>query len=134
MAGLSDPFAQQAFALEPTDVSFTRIGGPIHIPSLTEQEMAALLAELHPWVEALRTRFLVDQRAVPVCWERHPGMVEALTALRDAERGAYAESAPANAAVDFLHAVHLVTNLLREQAGLSGCSGHTHREPLAPLV
>ena len=76
--------------LEPEDVSFTRVGGPTHLPSLTEQERAALLAELRPWVVALRTRFLLDHTTVPACWEQHPGMVEALAALRDAERGAYA--------------------------------------------
>ena len=129
---MSNSFAQHRFELEPADVSFTRVGGPIHLPSLTEEEQAALLAELRPWVESLRTRFLVDHRAVPACWEQHPGMVEALAALRDAERGAYAETSPAGAGVDFLHAVRLVSAFLVEQAGLSGCTGPIHREAPTP--
>ena len=120
--------------LAPEDVSFTRVGGPTHLPSLTEQERAALLAELRPWVVALRPRFLLDHTTVPACWEQHPGMVEALAALRDAERGAYAQTAPAGAGIDFLHAVHLVGAFLAEQAARSGCSGRTHREPLTALT
>lgn len=130
---MSETYPPGEFEPGPVDVSFTRIGGPSHLPSLTEQERADLLAELRPWVLALRTRFLLDHSTIPDCWEQHPGMAEALAALRDAERGAYADTAPAGAGVEFLHAVHLVGSFLADQAGRSGCSGRTHREPLTPL-
>ena len=126
---MTEPFASGRARPEPVDVSFDRVGGPLHLPSLTEQEKQSLLVELVPWVQALCVRFGIDTRAVPPCWLRHPGMVEALSALRDAERGAYAVTAPASAAVEFLQALRFVHAFLVEQTSLTGCTGQSHRGP-----
>lgn len=126
---MRDLFTSADLTADPVDVSFWHIGGPLHLPSLTDAEHTELMDQLRPWVAELRVRFHVDVRAVPPCWDQHPGMVEALAALRDAERGAYAETSPAGGGVDFLQALRIVHAFLVEQTALTGCDGHGHREP-----
>jgi hypothetical protein len=50
---------------------------------------------------------------LPSCWWRHPPFVEALAALKDHERGSYAPTAPATAAVEFHRAVRDIEARLR---------------------
>ena len=104
-----------------------RPGGPTHLPSLDEQELAHHVSHLVAWVDHLRSRFALDGRAFPACWARHRGLVEALSALRDAERGCYAPTAPATGGVEFLGALHQVQGYLLEQVSLSGCTTLEHR-------
>ena len=115
----SDPAATRAWLHRP--------GGPTHVPSLDEPELAHHVASLVAWVDHLQSRFELDGRAFPACWTRHPGMVEALTALRDVERGCYAPTAPATGGVEFLGALHQVQVFLLEQVQLSGCTALEHR-------
>ena len=69
---------------------FGQLTGPLHLPSLSGGECEQVKAELRVWVADLVRRFCVDARAIPPCWERHSGMVEALLALRDHERACFA--------------------------------------------
>lgn len=124
----ADLFGHVVLTREPIDLTFQRVGGPIHLPSLDDEERAELLAELRPWVEQLRARFALDARSLPPCWERHPAIVEAVTALRDFERGAYAVTSPAGSGIDFLRALTITREFVTEQTALAGCSGQGHRE------
>lgn len=103
--------------------------GPLHVPSLTSTERGAVMPDLRLWVDRLVDRFALDTRIVPPCWERHNGMVEALAALRDHERGAYAVDADPGGAVDWFRALREVRSLLTELAALTQCSGRQHRDP-----
>lgn len=103
--------------------------GPLHVPSLTPTEREAVMPDLRDWVDRLADRFALDTRVIPPCWEQHNGIVEALSALRDHERGSYAADADPRAGVDWLRALREVRALLTEQAGLTQCSVHQHRDP-----
>jgi hypothetical protein len=87
------------------------------------------LPDLCVWVDRLVDRFALDTRVLPPCWERHNGIVEALSALRDHERGSYAADADPRSGVDWLRALRDVRTLLTELAALTQCSVHQHREP-----
>lgn len=103
--------------------------GPLHVPSLTAGERDAIMADLRAWVDRLVDRFTLDTRTVPPCWERHNAMVEALSALRDHERGSYAADADPRSAVDWLRAFRDVRGVLSELAAVTQCSAHQHRDP-----
>lgn len=103
--------------------------GPLHVPSLTARERDAVMPDLRVWVDRLVDRFALDTRVVPPCWEQHNGIVEALSALRDHERGSYAGDADPGSAVDWLRALREVRGLLTELAALTQCSVHQHRDP-----
>ena len=105
--------------------------GPLHVPSLTAGERDAIMADLRAWVDRLVDRFTLDTRAVPPCWEQHNALVEALSALRDHERGSYAADADPRSAIDWLRAFRDVRGLLSELAAVTQCSAHQHRDPPA---
>lgn len=118
------------FSENPNRDMFGMDAAPVHWPSLTPAESAEQLAALSAWVRALVRRFSIEPRIVPPCWNRHPGMVEALSALRDHERGAFTDDAPPGAAVDFLRAVRDIECFLAEQAAKTQCSAGMHRPPM----
>ncbi len=102
------------------------LSGPIFWPDLTPGEARAEWAALRAWVEALTERFgHLDHHVIPRCWFRHPGHVEALAALRDAERVNYSDTAPGTAAVDWHRAFQLIEVRLRDWTGQLAC-GATH--------
>lgn len=107
-------------------------GGPIHVPSLSDGEYDALLSDLRIWVDALILRFALDMRTIPPCWEQHNAMVETLAALRDAERGCFVGKAPTTAGLDWIRAVRDSAAYLRDQAAVTQCSAHEHRDALIP--
>jgi hypothetical protein len=121
-----------AFSENPIRDLFGMDAAPVHWPSLTPVESAEQLAVLAAWARGLVRRFSIEPRIVPPCWDRHPGMVEALSALRDHERGAFADDAPPGAAVDFLRAVRDVEHFLADQAAKTQCSAGMHRPPMLP--
>ena len=104
-------------------------GPPLHLPSLTDDERDAAMTDLTVWVDEFIDRFAVEVRTIPPCWPRHNGMVEALAALRDHERGSYADDAPPGAAVDFLRAWREVEATLTGMTALTQCTGVEHRDP-----
>ena len=112
--------------------------GPTFWPDLTPDEARNEWTALRAWVEALSERFgHLDHHVIPRCWFRHPGHVEALAALRDAERVNYAETAPGTAGVDWHRAFQFVETRLRDWTGQLPC-GTTHEararrpQPLDP--
>ena len=83
-------------------------------------------AGLRAWVEGLVERYPhIDQGAVPLCWYRHPGHVEALRALRDCEE--------TMSLYNFLVAVSHIEGLLRRWTGLAGCV-YSHCEPASSYL
>lgn len=111
--------------------AFGQLAGPVHWPSLTSEERVQRSEELKRWVAQLVGRFDIDVRIVPPCWQRHPGMVEALSALRDHERACYADTAPPTAAVDWLRALREVEARLHELVAKTQCTAAAHRDPIA---
>ena len=65
---------------------------------------------------------------LPPCWEQHPAMVEALSALLDSFDSEMNASQPAGAAMTYLANVRMVGEYLRSLTTESGC-GKTHVEP-----
>lgn len=103
--------------------------GPIHLPSLTADERRAILGQLRAWVARLVSRFQIDVRVIPPCWERHNGMVEALQALRDLERDCFVGKAPPSAGVDWFRGYREIEARLIEIAALTNCTAREHRDP-----
>jgi hypothetical protein len=115
------------FDVDPFEKAFGQLAGPLHWPSLGETEELQALGDLREWVETLVDRFAIEVRVIPPCWDRHTGMVEALSALRDHERGCYAETASPAAAVDWFRALRDIEARLIELASKTQCSAHEHR-------
>ena len=113
----------------PAGVAFAASAGPVHLPSLNDDERHDLMAQLRPWVEQLVTRFHIDARVIPPCWARHTGMVEALTALRDLERDCYSHQAPPASGVDWFRGFREIESRLIELAALTSCTAREHRDP-----
>lgn len=112
------------------------IPAPTYWPAIRSSVAEGEWEALRSWVEELQARFecLCDHHVIPRCWYRHNGHVEALVALRDYERAAFAPSAPATAAVDFLRALEDVERVLRAWTVELRC-GAEHvgeSEPLEP--
>jgi hypothetical protein len=103
--------------------------GPVFVPGLKGEEIAGFYAELAGWVDGLRHRYQhLGAKVIPACWWRHQGHVEALQALRDAERALLAESAAPMAAANWQQLFAIIESRLREFAGEYGCGEeHTQR-------
>lgn len=105
---------------------------PLHWPSIPSVDYPAEMADLRSWVEGLIERFEhLDGTVIPACWWRHPGHVEALSALRDHERVSYSESSPGKDGVDWHRAFALIEARLRDWTAQIGCASG-HREPIRP--
>jgi hypothetical protein len=102
------------------------VAGPTYWPDLSPDEADEEWDALRAWVEELVMRFPhLDHHAVPRCWFRHNGHVEALVALRDHERVNYSDTAPGSAAVEWHRAFRDIEARLREWTGQLAC-GATH--------
>lgn len=112
---------------------FDDLTGPLSWSQIPAPEASQAWAELRDWVEQLLERFPhLDHHAVPVCWWRHNGHVEALAALRDHERMCYSESSPPTAAVEWHRAFRDIEARLREWTSTLACgSVHDPRTRLA---
>jgi len=80
--------------------------------------------------DVLRGFSHLDHHVIPRCWFTHPGHVEALAALRDAERANYAEIAPGTSAVDWHRAFQLTEGRLRVQLPYGTTHESRTRQPL----
>jgi hypothetical protein len=109
------------------------VAGPTYWPELVPREAHDAWMELRSWVGQLIERFPhLDHHVIPLCWFRHPGHVEALSALRDHERVSYADTAPATAAVDWHRAFRDIEARLREWTAQLSC-GATHESRLRQI-
>jgi len=114
----------------PSDLDDELFAGPLYWPGLPATDIAEAFTELRDWVQALLARYEhLDHRAIPPCWFRHPGHVEALQALRDHERGTFAESSPAQAAASWQREFQFIEMRLREWTGYYGCDQTNHKTP-----
>jgi hypothetical protein len=109
---------------------------PTFLPSLGREEAVDEWGYLRGWVEALVGRFPhLCPDAIPLCWYRHPGHVEALSALSDFERACYGRSALPTGAVRWHRAFRDIEERLRAWTAAAGCNpadGHT--EPKSALT
>ena len=105
---------------------FDDIDGPLCWPKLHAADAPEAWTELRQWVEQLVERFShLDHHAIPNCWWRHNGHVEALVALRDHERMCYSDSSPATAGVEWHRAFRDIETRLREWTSTLAC-GSAH--------
>jgi hypothetical protein len=120
---------QQAmgFGEDPLEATYGQLAGPVFLSSLTARERQRTLEHLRDWVANLVSRFSIEPRVIPPCWERHNGMVEALLALKDHERASYAETASPTSAVEWFRAFREVEARLVELSAQTQCSVHEHR-------
>jgi hypothetical protein len=101
--------------------------GPVHWPSVLPEDAETAWADLREWVEQLVDRYALDARTVPPCWFLHNGHVEALVALRDAERACFGPAAPATGGMDWFRALWEIEHRLIEWSARTQCSVHEHR-------
>jgi hypothetical protein len=100
---------------------------PVHWPSVLPEDAETAWAELRDWVERLVDRYALDARVVPPCWFRHNGHVEALLALRDAERACFDPSTPPSGGMDWFRALWEIEHRLLEWSARTQCSTNDHR-------
>lgn len=79
---------------------FDEMTSPFFWPGLSAEEVEAEWDALRVWVERFRMRFPHSTR-IPDCWYLHGDLVEALSALRDHERGSFSTTAPPSGAVEW---------------------------------
>ena len=118
------------FGEDPFERTFGQLRGPVHWPSLTEDETRDRMRELNEWVHDLVRRFALEPRVIPPCWAQHPALVEILSALRDHERADYADTASPTAAMDFLRALHDAQLFLADHVSKTQCSVAGHRDDM----
>jgi hypothetical protein len=101
---------------------FDDITGPLNWPKVPAADAVEAWEQLRRWVEQLLERFShLDHHAIPMCWWRHNGHVEALAALRDHERMCYSDSSPPTAGVEWHRAFRDVESKLREWTATLSC-------------
>jgi hypothetical protein len=106
---------------------------PVFWPEVSAADIGDTFAALRRWVELLVERFEhIDHRVIPPCWWRHPGHVEALQALRDHERGSFADSAPPQAASAWQRELQFTEARLRDWTAYYGCDQTNHKVPNRP--
>jgi hypothetical protein len=101
--------------------------GPVHWPSVLPEDAEQAWTDLRAWVEDLVDRYALDARTVPPCWFLHNGHVEALVALRDAERACFGPAAPATGGMDWFRALWEIEHRLLEWSARTQCSVTEHR-------
>lgn len=101
--------------------------GPVHWPSMLPEDAETAWSDLRAWVEQLVDRYALDVRTVPPCWFRHNAHVEALVALRDAERACFGAGAPATGGMDWFRSLWEIEHRLVEWSARTQCSVHEHR-------
>jgi len=112
----------------PPDLDEGLFAGPLYWPEIPATDIEQEFRELRAWVQELIERFEhLDHKAIPPCWWRHNGHVEALQALRDHERMSYAESSPAQAATSWHREFQFIESRLREWTTYYGCD-QDHKE------
>lgn len=100
--------------------------GPLFWPDISADDAPLEWAELRAWVHRLVSRYDLDSHVVPGCWYRHNHLVEALVALRDHERGSFAATAPATAAVEWQRAWRDIESRLRSWTSELRCDTSHH--------
>jgi hypothetical protein len=101
--------------------------GPVHWPSVLPEDAKSAWTDLREWVKQLVDRYALDARTVPPCWFLHNGHVEALVALRDAERACFGPGAPATGGMDWFRALWEIEHRLIGWSARTQCSAHEHR-------
>jgi hypothetical protein len=105
---------------------FDDILGPLYWPRISAAKAATAWTDLRRWVDELLERFShLDHHVIPMCWWRHNGHVEALSALRDHQRMCYDDSSPPTAAMEWHRAFRDIEARLREWTSTLAC-GATH--------
>jgi hypothetical protein len=127
-------FKEKAASVLAVHSTFTRDGpadfddtvGPLHWPKLPADQAEQEWTLLRGWVEQLLERFEhLDHHVVPLCWWRHNGHVEALSALRDLERMCYSEGSPPAGGIEWHRAFRDIESRLREWTANLAC-GSVH--------
>jgi hypothetical protein len=115
----------------------TEQGPPTYFPTLTSEEAVEEWEYLRARVEQLVARFPhLSPDAVPVCWYRHPGHVEALAALCDYQRACFGHSALPTDAVRWHRAFRDIEDRIRAWTTAAGCTtdGGHHPSPPPPAI
>lgn len=130
---MTEPDDMLGDLLEADSPDLSAFAPPVHWPDIRAVDARHEWRELRQWVERLTARFPhLDEHVIPRCWWRHNGHVEALQALKDHERIAYAPSSPASAGTDWHRGFALIESRLREWTAHCGCTTQ-HREPVQTL-
>jgi hypothetical protein len=88
------------------------------------------IRRLEEWVTWLTSRYALDYKVIPSCWEEHGSLVEELAALRTMWEGCFQEDAAPSDPIAFHREMDASLRRLREWNSRSGCSRTTHRAQL----
>lgn len=100
---------------------------PICWPTLTDEDTAAMLAQLTDWVEWLTWRYTLDHRVIPRCWAQHGPHVEELAALFTAWQTAYTTTATGDAPLAWIAHFAAARQRLADWTARTGCRPGEHR-------
>jgi hypothetical protein len=135
---MTDPFREEVILLrQQVDLLLERFGEidglgaqPVHWLSLDANTAAEEWAKLTGWVDWFTRRYELAE-TLPACWYAHPPILEELSALHTAWRGAYCDpAARANDGVAFHDMAERVLGRIRD-ADRAGCANAgAHRDDL----
>ncbi|MGC4938534.1 hypothetical protein [Kribbella sp. DT2] len=75
----------------------------------------------------MATRYALDDKGIPSCWEEQGASIEELAALRSMWEGCFQGDAAPSDPIAFHRELHAALRRLREWNSRSGCSRTTHR-------
>ncbi|WP_407343555.1 hypothetical protein [Pengzhenrongella phosphoraccumulans] len=132
---------QDAFDIDPdldpaeVDALVDRVLGnvprPVNFANLTHGTALTHWVALDRWVRWLVRRYNLDHRDVPPCWYAHSDLVEELSALHTAHRGAYDPGGPAGGPAEWHQTLATTRTHLQLSVSRTGCKPREHRPPAA---
>jgi hypothetical protein len=103
---------------------------PVRWRDLSPDACEARLAALRGWGSWLRTRYALDQKSLPWCWDRHGALIEELGALCTAWTAAFAATGNPMAPSAWHDTLARTLARLREWGARSGCRPGEHRDDI----
>lgn len=85
------------------------------------------LEELSDWIAWLATRYNLDHRVIPECWDNHGALIEELSALRTAWIASYCLTARPEAPLEWHQNFEAARQRLADWASRTGCRPGQHR-------
>ncbi|HEX3827248.1 MAG TPA: hypothetical protein VHV82_08255 [Sporichthyaceae bacterium] len=101
---------------------------PVCWAELNEVQTEDALEELADWVDWAVTRYALDHRVIPECWDSHGALIEELSALRTAWVAAHCVTGRPEAPLEWHANFDAARQRLTDWASRTGCRpGGEHR-------
>lgn len=100
---------------------------PVCWPHLHADQHAERLTELSTWLSWLKTRYGLDHRTLPDCWQEHGALVEELSALATGWTTAFSSKTDGYTPLHWHTDFALTRRRLADWTARSGCRPGEHR-------